>query len=252
MVGNNDKIFSGKAESYSKYRPTYPNEILNILIGKYGITNTMEIADIGCGTGILSRFFLENGNKVTSIDPNEDMLEIAKKELKDYHDVKILKGYAEKTGLKDNSVNMITVGQAFHWFKIDKVKTEFKRILKGPFLVSLIWNDRENKDNFTSEYENICTKYSRGYHSTGSTVISDDLISQFFNWSYGYYQYPNSQELDMEGLIGRYSSASYSLPKEDKDYEMMLTRMKSAFESYQKDGKVKIKYLTKLYVGKLQ
>ncbi len=246
-----DQLFSGKSDNYSKYRPSYPPEILKILKEKYGLTNSMVVADVGCGTGILAALFLQNGNKVYCIDPNEEMLEIAKNELKDYQNAVFVRGYAEQTGLDDGSVNVISAGQAFHWFNMDKTKREFKRILMAPYLVVLVWNDRDNKDDFTKEYENIISHYSKGYRGTGSTIISSDSLSQFFNWSYGYYQYVNIQELDFDGLIGRYLSASYSLPKDDSRYQEMVARMKRAFDTFQKDGKVQMKYTTKLFVGRL-
>ena len=248
---NSDKLFTGKGDLYSKYRPTYPKEILQILINKYPFNPSMTVADIGCGTGILSRMFLENQNKVICIDPNDEMLQICRNQLSEYKNVTIMKGTAESTGLPDHSVHMISAGQSFHWFNLEKAGREFRRILKSPNLVALIWNDRDNKDIFTAEYESIAAKYSKGYHGTGSTNISDDLISQFFNWSYGYYQYPNLQELDMEGLIGRYLSTSYSLKPQDDKYEEMISILKDEFNTYQKDGKVTIRYTTKLYVGKL-
>ncbi len=250
-MDGNDKLFSGKSEIYSKFRPVYPKEIIQTLTNKYGLTGSMTVADIGCGTGILSRMFLENGNKVLCIDPNEEMLEICRKGLSGYEKATIMKGYAEKTGLEDHSVNVITAGQSFHWFNVDKTTREFRRILRAPNMVALIWNDRDNKDNFTSEFENVVSKYSKGYHGTGSSAISDDLISQFFNWSYGYYQYPNFQELDFDGLVGRYSSASYSLSAEDEKYSKTISSLKEAFNTYEKNGKVVIKYTTKLYVGKI-
>ena len=55
----------------------------------------------------------------------------------------------------------------------------------------------------------------------------------------------------MEGLIGRYLSTSYSLKPQDDKYEEMISNLKDEFNTYQKDGKVTIRYTTKLYVGKL-
>ncbi len=246
-------LFSGKTEAYAKHRPTYPKEVLEVLSDKYQFNSKMFVADIGSGTGILSRMFLENGNTVTCVDPSDEMLDKAREELKEFPNVQFVRGHAESTGLKDGSVNLIAAGQSFHWFKPDKAKVEFKRILRGPNVVAMIWNDREESINsFNAEYERICRKYSPKYHSTGSMSVSEEAISDFFGWSHDYYEFKNNQELDLDGIIGRYSSASYSIPKSDENYRSLVTEFTEAFSAFSSNNKVTLKYNTRMFVGHLK
>ncbi|WP_297216441.1 class I SAM-dependent methyltransferase [Thermoplasma sp.] len=249
MVAEGD--FTGKAENYSKYRPAYPIEIIRLLKEKYGFNKDMVIADIGCGTGILARLFLENGNPVICVDPNEDMLAVAKKILSSYSNVSFVVGKAESTRLNDHSVNVITVGQAFHWFDMDRAKREFRRILKAPNMVVLIWNDRDVRDPFTQQYEELVREFSKGYHGTGSTAIPAERIYSFFDYDYDYYQMDNFQALDLDGLIGRYLSNSYSLQENDPRYREAISRLEDLFKTNQKDGKIVLKYTTKVFIGRL-
>ncbi len=69
--------FSNRVANYVKYRPDYPVEIVGYLEKTCGLTTTTAIADIGCGTGISSRIFLENGNRVVGVEPNVAMREAA-------------------------------------------------------------------------------------------------------------------------------------------------------------------------------
>ena len=69
--------FSDRAEDYMKYRPHYPQQIIEILKSKTGLSQNSIVADIGSGTGISTGLFLNNGNKVFAVEPNKEMREAA-------------------------------------------------------------------------------------------------------------------------------------------------------------------------------
>ena len=52
--------FDKRANDYSKYRPSYPLGILDILMSEIGFGPSAIVADIGSGTGLLSKLFLQN------------------------------------------------------------------------------------------------------------------------------------------------------------------------------------------------
>ncbi|MBA7619377.1 putative methyltransferase [subsurface metagenome] len=110
------KRFSSRVENYIKYRPSYPLEIIDFLIEKKTLPEDTVIADIGSGTGILTKVFLDNGNQVYGVEPNKDMREAAEKFLQGYTNFSSLEGSAETTGLEENCIDLIIAGQSFHWF----------------------------------------------------------------------------------------------------------------------------------------
>lgn len=71
--------FSDRVENYVRYRPTYPREVIACLKKNCGLTKEALVADVGSGTGILTKLFLENGNRVFAIEPNREMREAAEK-----------------------------------------------------------------------------------------------------------------------------------------------------------------------------
>ncbi|MFX1268184.1 MAG: class I SAM-dependent methyltransferase, partial [Promethearchaeota archaeon] len=161
------KRFSSRVENYIKFRPNYPSEIIKFLKEKKILIKDSIIADIGSGTGILSEIFLKNGNVVYGIEPNADMRNAAEKLLENYSDFITVDGSAESTNLKGKSIDIITVGQAFHWFDIKQTQKEFRRILKEGGYVILIWNNRKKSDSgFSTEYEKFITKYGKDYKFT--------------------------------------------------------------------------------------
>ncbi|MFR1709510.1 MAG: class I SAM-dependent methyltransferase [Clostridium sp.] len=73
----NENKFNGMAKIYSKYRPSYSFNFIDYLFTNVGISQSSIIADIGSGTGILTKQLLEKGSKVYGIEPNADMRVIA-------------------------------------------------------------------------------------------------------------------------------------------------------------------------------
>ncbi len=65
--------FSNRVANYVKYRPDYPPEVLQFFKDELNLQTDSVVADIGAGTGISSKMFLENGNRVFGIEPNAAM-----------------------------------------------------------------------------------------------------------------------------------------------------------------------------------
>ncbi|MGH7792567.1 MAG: class I SAM-dependent methyltransferase, partial [Thermodesulfobacteriota bacterium] len=89
------KRFSTRARYYNKYRPGYPKEIIDLLRSECGLAPSSIIADVGSGTGILSKMFLKRGNVVYSVEPNKEMREVAEGLLSEYSNLRSIDGSAE-------------------------------------------------------------------------------------------------------------------------------------------------------------
>src|SRR5689334_7297879 len=104
--------FSNRVANYVKYRPDYPREIITYLTENAGLRADSIVADVGCGPGISSRMFLENGNRVMGIEPNDAMRAAAEECLSEFKNFTVSKGTADATGLDDHSVDMVVAAQA--------------------------------------------------------------------------------------------------------------------------------------------
>jgi ubiquinone/menaquinone biosynthesis C-methylase UbiE len=85
---------------------------------------------------------------VIGIEPNRAMREAAERSLSAFShpsgrdDFVSVSGRAEATGLENESVDLVFVAQAFHWFDRSACRREFVRILRPHGFVALVWNDR--------------------------------------------------------------------------------------------------------------
>ena len=244
--------FTLLAQDYIKYRPHYPKEIVKLLVKECGLNKNTIIADVGSGTGILAKLFLDNGNKVYGVEPNQAMREVAENYLKDYRQFHSLSGTAEATTLADQCIDLITVGTAFHWFDAIKTKHEFRRILKVGGWVVLVWNVRDVEQSaLVANYEKLILNYSTDYKTSQAHAFDKTAVKEFFSPNEMKIQtFPNVQYFDWPGLKGRLLSASYSLRPGDHHYEKMIAELKEIFERHQKNGLVEFLYQTKVYYSK--
>ena len=247
MTTDNTKRFSNRVNDYIKFRPTYPSKILNVLEKEIGLNEEKVIADIGSGTGISSLPFLENKNFVYGVEPNKEMREAQEQILKNFSKFRSIAGSAEQTTLKNNSIDIIFCGQAFHWFDKELSKIEFSRILKGNRNLVFAWNSRITKTDFQKDYEQLLSNKIVEYKNAKHRSIEDQVLANFFNPKMMKVQLlDNEQNFDLDGLKGRLKSSSYC-PKEGSVYEDLLKEIENLFSKYQKDNSITFNYETKIY-----
>lgn len=247
--------FTNKAKFYHSSRPSYPKEILINIEQKTNIsvTKPCTIADIGSGTGKLSEIFLAEGFKVLGVEPNMAMREVAEKELRKYKFFVSIDGSAEYTGIDNHSIDLIVVGQSFHWFNLVETRKEFLRILKPDSYVCIVWNNRNTKQSlFFRDYELLLDEFGTDYQEVSKNRIEKKDFEEFYGVNnYQRHLYPNRQKLDFQGVKGRILSTSYMIGKEDTNYPKMIKKLQIIFHEHQKDGFIDLNYETEMYIGKM-
>lgn len=245
--------FTTRVENYVKHRPGYPPEILDLLSQRCGLAPSWRIADVGSGTGILSELFLRLGATVYGIEPNQAMREAAGQLLSSYPTFRSVAAPAEATTLPDASVDLVTAGQAFHWFDPVRARREFARILRPGGWVALIWNERRIDDSpFSRDYEHLLSTFCPDYETIHHSHIDRAVLAQFFAPSpFETHLLDNHQSFDFEGLQGRLLSSSYAPESGDPRHEPMLAQLQQIFSRHQQNGRVRFDYDTQLFLGRL-
>ena len=253
MIPDSTTRFSSRVQDYIKYRPTYPAELLKVLAEHCGLTPDSTIADLGSGTGILSEMFLKNGNRVFGVEPNAEMRIAGEKLLAGYPGFVSVAATAEATTLPDTSIDIITAGQAFHWFDRSEARKEFARILKGEGWVVLVWNDRRlDSTRFLREYEALLQEYGTDYLAVRHQDLDLRQVRNFIGSdSAEMAVLDNTQHLDWEGLRGRLLSSSYTPEAGHPAHAPMLAALEKIFGRGQVDGRVAFEYETKIYYAQV-
>lgn len=245
---NPQQRFSDRANNYARYRPSYPSEAINCILESLTV-NSLIAVDIGAGTGISARLLADRGIEVIAIEPNAVMKQVAQSHpLVQWHD-----GSAENTKLPDNSVDLVTCFQAFHWFNPEPTLKEFARILKPEGKIALVWNERDTDgdDEFTCQHDCIITQASQNnpiHNRLGGR--SDSFINSLFP-VVNHYIFPHQQALIKDALIGLAMSASY-IPQKGNLSQQLVASLTSLHQKYcDEQNLVYLKYNTSVYLATL-
>ncbi|WP_341348541.1 class I SAM-dependent methyltransferase [Paenibacillus sp. FSL H3-0469] len=250
---NSGERFSNRVDSYLKYRPSYPQEAIDYLYDYIGLRLNSKIADIGSGTGSLSKLLLERGSNVIAVEPNKAMREAAEQRLHSNPNFQSRSGSAEATGLPDRSVDFIVCAQAFHWFDQAAAQTEFRRILQPGGKVILLWNSRLTQGtSFREEYDQLLRTYGTDYEQVNHKNISPAILRSFFKENTMHKsQFEMTQEFDFAGLSGRLLSSSYSPVPGHPNYKPMMTELQNIFDRHNQHGVVPFEYETEIFWGEV-
>lgn len=234
--------FHDRAVDYAKYRPGYPAGAVDALLD--GLPSNCLVADVGAGTGILSRLLADRGAHVLAVEPNASMRAAAAP----HADVQWCEGTAEATGLSDASVGLVTIAQAFHWVDVPATLREFARILRPQGRLAILWNRRSREDPFTLGYRRVLEAMDAEAPAERSqfdpAVVTDadgfhDLRAL---------EFVNAQRLTEEELLGRARSTS-TVPLAGPRAEQILAMLRDLHARFRgADGTAEMVYRTDVFL----
>ena len=161
-------LFSKHSEQYAQFRPTYPDALYQFIFSQ---VNSCDVAwDCGTGNGQAARALVNKFKKVLATDISADQIEQAIKADNIFYSVA-----GEETNFEDNSIDLITVAQAIHWFDFDKFYREVNRVAK-PGAVIAVW----------------------GYSLLRINSVMDPLIQNFYKNVVGAYWNKERKLIDEE------------------------------------------------------
>jgi SAM-dependent methyltransferase len=176
MVSDQAMSFGPAAATYERGRPPYPDEALDWLLdGTSG-----PVLDLGAGTGKLTRQIVARGREVTAVDPSDGMLDELTRVLPG---TPALLGSAEAIPLGDHSVGAVLVAQAWHWVDPATAVPEVARVLTPGGRLGLIWNLRDEREDWVRELGRILDSAEQNRHATVGPPFGAVEIREF-GWTH--------------------------------------------------------------------
>ncbi|HEY6762464.1 MAG TPA: class I SAM-dependent methyltransferase [Baekduia sp.] len=125
--------FADVADAYERGRPGYTPEA----VAAIGLAPGARVADVGAGTGKLTRALRDAGFDVVAVEPFAAMRAAIAPELPD---VEVLEGAAEALPLGDASVDGVACGDSFHWFDGARAAPELARVIRPGGVLAILGN----------------------------------------------------------------------------------------------------------------
>lgn len=129
------------AEVYERGRPGYAEATVDWALEPVRDRPDLRAMDLGAGTGQLTRALLARGVDTVPVEPAEGM---RRRLVRAVRSATVLAGSAEQLPLPDGSVDLVAVGQAFHWFDRAPALAEIARVLRPGGVLAIFYNTRED------------------------------------------------------------------------------------------------------------
>lgn len=124
----NIERFTGFADQYDRFRPTPPARLAPLLIELAGVESGGTVVDLGCGTGLSTRYWAGRVAQVIGVEPTEAMW--AEAQARGGERLFYVRGFSHATGLPDASADIVTCAQSLHWMDPPTTFAEVGRILR--------------------------------------------------------------------------------------------------------------------------
>ena len=196
--------FGAVAAAYDAARPDWPAATARWLTGTEdggplaGLGRRLRVADVGAGTGKLTRTLVALGHEVVAVDPDADMLVALRAAVPG---TPTYLGRGEDLPLPDVSVDAVTVAQAWHWFDAWVAAAEIARVLRPGGVLGLGWHVRDVGEPWVAELEEIShfprfdglaalpeppafTSTERRTFRYEQRLTVEDLVTQASSWSH--------------------------------------------------------------------
>lgn len=243
-VHRHARSFDRVAEAYERGRPLFPAAVIEHAVASLGLRPGRTVVDVAAGTGKLTRHLLASGADVVAVEPMAGMREVFARHVPD---VTILDGTAEALPLPDDSVEAVTVAQAFHWFDPGPAFAEMDRVLRPGGRVALLWNVRDHSDPLEAAATAIIDQHRDGTPGHRTMDLGADIAASPFT-EVDVLEWPWTTAVDEATFVDRFLSVSFvaSLdPVASADVEAAL---RALFAEYAHDGTVRHAYTCRSHI----
>lgn len=154
--------FGDAAELYDRARPTYPESLVDELVGQGA--SDIDLLDVGCGTGISSRLFLARGCRVLGVEADIRMAEVARA-----RGVAVEVATFETWADAGRRFDLLTAAQAWHWVDPTLGSVKAAAVVRPGGRVGHFWNRGTHDPSTTAALEVVYREHAP--ELVGSSIL---------------------------------------------------------------------------------
>lgn len=213
------KSFGTAADQYERSRPTYPAEAVAWLVPPKALT----VVDLGAGTGKFTRSLVGLGLDVIAVEPDPVMLGKLGAALPS---VRRVEGTAEAIPLPDETADVVTVAQAWHWVDQVEAPVEVARVLRAGGTLGLVWNQRDERVDWVRELNEIAPR------SNGQKFLDAEVVIGAPFGKTERFEVDWSMPVDADRVIGIIASGSDVFLAPETEQDEILGRIKELLATH--------------------
>lgn len=231
--------FGRQAASYEAGRPGYPRDAIEWMLEPVRDLDRPRVADVGAGTGKLTRVLVEAGADVVAVDPDADMLASLRVALPA---VPASIGTAESLPLADGSMDAVVLGQAWHWVDPVAASREVARVVRPGGVLGLVWNIRDDREPWVARMTAIMhSSNAEAMMADGGPRVGEPfagLDERLFEWT---------RSMTTDRLLAMARSRSYLITAATEDrarIEAELVDLFGSLPALAGGGEIDLPYVT--------
>lgn len=243
--------FSAKSELYAARRWDYDPAAVAELVQLTSLQPGDPVADVGAGAGALTRHLLAHGLRVTAVEPSLAMQAIATANLGCHPGFTAVDGLADATGLPDDSVALIAVGRAMHWFPFASTRREFLRIVRPPGWLALLAVDCTDKELSAAVAALQSEQLGWDVAASKGNRPPVDLPALYGGVHYRRLEFPSIRHENRGQFVDRLLSISSAPSREHPRFSLFVQAAQALFDSRAVDGVMAVPVATVVTVGRM-
>lgn len=215
------RSFGAVAADYAAYRPGYPAAAVEWALP----TAASTVLDLGAGTGKLTERLLERpGVTVHAVEPDPSMLDELRAR---FPTARALRGSAEAIPFPDAAVDVVCVGEAWHWFDVDRAQPEIARVLRPGGVLALVGNTDDPGVGWIRGLRDEMGGVERAeaYYHDRDRMPAHPAFTTAERAGF-----PNPVPTTIDGLLGQLGTFSWMLTAEPADRDALLARARDYLE----------------------
>jgi SAM-dependent methyltransferase len=225
--------FGAAADLYDRIRPQYPVAALTWALGDA----PLDVVDLGAGTGILTRQLRALGHRVIAVEPDPKMRAQIGGDARP--------GSATGIPVTNDALDVVTAGQAYHWFAGEPAHTEIARVLRPGGWFVPVWNVRDESAPWVAELSAIFDG-TRGRDALDERFLPPDQFGPSFGTA-ELRQFGWSSTHTVESLVELARSRSYYLVSDEAKRASLEQRIRELATRTFDTEEFELPYITYTY-----
>ncbi len=231
------EVFDKNALAYDKYRPKYPDQLIEKLIALSGSSPNNQVLEIGCGTGQITSPLLKKGFKITAIEKGKSLADLGRSNIINYPNGNIIHADFE-TWKTAEQFDLVLSAQAFHWIEMESGINKVSDLLRvnGSFVI--VWyTDVSQETPFWKASTHVYDKYfpaNKKYHPVPQHIIEyGNYLKHHKHFrDFTHREYLWSKTYDKESYLGLLSTFSDHMTLETKKRKRFFEEIETLIDEF--------------------